>query len=150
MPPWTPPNNLRWVVMRLVTHAGMGWSPIGFMTSMINCSPMHSASVVAEKSGRMQVVFVPAAGLSIPTAAQMSVLAHQVPHPMPDSVPEAVFLIRRVQGLVMEQQRRAKLKHPGTLPGHSSTSRYRIPSREQSAGMTTVTRLPSDGPDGSR
>src|SRR5438552_19017192 len=103
MPPWTLKNNLRWVVMRLVTHAGMGWSPIGFMTSMINSSPMHSASVVAEKSGRMQVVFVPAAGLSILTAVQMSVVAHQVPHPMADSVPEhSVLLIRRVQVLIME------------------------------------------------
>src|SRR5947208_14758043 len=105
MPAGTPPNKLRWVVMSLVTHAGMGWSPIGFMTSMIKRSPMHSASVVAEKSGRMQVVFVPAAGRSIPTAAQMSVVAHQVPQAMADSVPEAVFFIRRVQVLVIGQQR---------------------------------------------
>src|SRR5438128_447203 len=131
MPLWTPPNNLRLVVMRLVTHAGMGWSPIGFMTSMIKRSPMHSASVVAEKSGRMQVVFVPAVGLSIPTAAQMSVVAHQVPQAMPDSVPEAVFLISRVEVLLMDQEpRRSKLRPSGRLPGHSSTSLYRISSRE--------------------
>src|SRR5882762_9975489 len=107
MPRWTPKNNRRLVVMRLVTLAGMGSSAIGFMTSMINSSPMHSASGVAEKSGRMQVVFVPAAGLSIPTAAQMSVVAHQVPQAMPDSLPEAVFLINWVTVfLVMDKEHR--------------------------------------------
>src|SRR4029077_16829994 len=100
----TPPNKVIPLITMVgrITPAGMGWSPIGFMTSMIKRSPMHSASAVAEKSGRMQVVFVPAVGLSIPTVAQMSVLAHQVPHPMADSVPEAVFLISRVQVLLMD------------------------------------------------
>src|SRR5262245_57182773 len=69
----TPAHSMRQPADRR-TPAGMELVPIGFMTSMTNCNPMHSATGFEEKSGRMQVAPDPALEARISMVLQMFVL----------------------------------------------------------------------------